>query len=91
MHRAFFASLLLTLDPACSQAQVFADFELKNGPVEFGRFTAQLDHLYSPHAVANFIRLAEGLVPWIDAEGIVRTGPFYDGLTFHRVIDGFMA
>ena len=89
MHRALFASLLLTLDPACSQAQVFADFELKNGPVEFGRFTAQLDHLYSPHAVANFIRLAEGLVPWIDAEGIVRTGPFYDGLTFHDTTSGF--
>ncbi len=45
-----------------------------------------------PNAVANFVGLARGIRPWWDAcaKAWVRR-PFYDGLTFHRVIPGFMA
>jgi peptidyl-prolyl cis-trans isomerase A (cyclophilin A) len=41
--------------------------------------------------VANFIGLATGERHWLDlVTGIARTNTFYDGLTFHRVISGFM-
>ncbi len=57
-----------------------------------GSFTCELKQVESPKAVANFIGLAEGSRTWIDpATGAVRSGiPYYDGLTFHRVISGFM-
>ena len=83
-----FTLILLLLAP-WAQAQILADFEISLQDKEFGRFTVQLDHYNSPHAAANFIRLAEGLVPWIDAgEGRVRKEPFYDGSTFHSVTSG---
>jgi peptidyl-prolyl cis-trans isomerase A (cyclophilin A) len=45
----------------------------------------------APIAVASFVGLATGQLPWRDPEtGRVRTDRFYDGLTFHRVIPGFM-
>jgi cyclophilin family peptidyl-prolyl cis-trans isomerase len=42
-----------------------------------GQFIVELDPSLAPNTVANFVDL-------------VRKG-FYDGLTFHRVLDGFMA
>jgi len=56
-----------------------------------GEFTAQLEMEAVPLTVANFIGLAEGSKTWMDleAEVLVRA-PFYEGITFHRVIDGFM-
>ncbi|PCJ39543.1 MAG: peptidylprolyl isomerase [SAR86 cluster bacterium] len=45
----------------------------------------------APETVANFIDLAEGRKSFLDPEsGALVTRPFYDGLIFHRVIDGFM-
>ncbi|MDG2091226.1 MAG: peptidylprolyl isomerase [Gammaproteobacteria bacterium] len=45
----------------------------------------------APATVANFIELAQGQKPFLDPEsGTMVTRPFYDGLIFHRVIDGFM-
>ena len=43
---------------------------------DYGTITVELDEDAAPETVANFISLAE-------------TG-FYDGLTFHRIIEGFM-
>ena len=51
-------------------------------------------HLFPNHApktVDNFVGLAEGTQEYTDSRtGETTTGRFYDGLGFHRVIDGFM-
>lgn len=45
----------------------------------------------APLAVANFIGLAEGTLPWIEAEtGIEVMRPMYDETLLHRVMEGFM-
>src|SRR5688500_4907568 len=44
---------------------------------------------HAPETVANFVGLATGTKEYTDDAG--RSGvPYYDGLGFHRVIDGFM-
>jgi peptidyl-prolyl cis-trans isomerase A (cyclophilin A) len=44
---------------------------------------------HAPATVQNFVGLAEGTKEY-RADGGRTEGPYYDGLTFHRVIDGFM-
>ena len=57
-----------------------------------GRLTCKTFDKLAPNAVANFIGLAEGTKDWTLAAGSVKQHGkrFYDGLTFHRVIPGFM-
>ena len=46
---------------------------------------------HAPTTVDNFVGLASGTKEYTDPEtGQQTTRRFYDGLTFHRVIDGFM-
>ncbi len=46
---------------------------------------------HAPKTVANFVGLATGTKEYADPEtGEQKTGRFYDGVGFHRVIDGFM-
>lgn len=56
-----------------------------------GTFRARLYDQEAPKTVANFIGLAEGTREWSDPRTNARTTqPYYDGVIFHRVIDGFM-
>ncbi|GAC1420011.1 MAG: hypothetical protein NVSMB62_13510 [Acidobacteriaceae bacterium] len=57
-----------------------------------GRMTCKTFPQIAPLAVDNFIGLAEGTRDWTDpATHTKRKGKrLYDGLTFHRVIPGFM-
>jgi peptidyl-prolyl cis-trans isomerase A (cyclophilin A) len=56
-----------------------------------GNFTIRLFEEDAPKTVANFVGLAEGTMEFIDPKTRQKTTrPYYDGLTFHRVIDGFM-
>jgi len=57
-----------------------------------GRLICKTFDRQAPNAVANFIGLAEGTKDWtINATHAKQHGKrFYDGLTFHRVIPGFM-
>lgn len=46
---------------------------------------------HAPKTVGNFVGLAEGTKQWRDPKtGAASNDHFYDGLTFHRVITGFM-
>ncbi|HHY85051.1 MAG TPA: peptidylprolyl isomerase [Verrucomicrobia bacterium] len=66
---------------------IYADFN-----TSMGSFTCRLDYAVAPKAVANFIGLATGQRAWLDApSGLVKTNPFFNGVTFHRVIAGFMS
>ena len=54
-----------------------------------GTITVELYFEKTPLTVINFVGLAEGTKDYNPVKG--RTdGPFYDGLTFHRVIANFM-
>ena len=56
-----------------------------------GSFTIRLFDQEAPNTVANFVGLAEGTKEWTTrATGEKKTAPFYDGIIFHRVINGFM-
>jgi len=53
-----------------------ADYYADIEIADYGTVTVQLDQSAAPATVANFVSLAES--------------GFYDGLTFHRIISGFM-
>jgi peptidyl-prolyl cis-trans isomerase A (cyclophilin A) len=57
-----------------------------------GNFTIELFDSQAPNTVANFVGLADGTKEWKDPKSgqAVKGKPFYDGIIFHRVIDGFM-
>jgi peptidyl-prolyl cis-trans isomerase A (cyclophilin A) len=57
-----------------------------------GRLTCKAFDKQTPNNVANFIGLAEGTKNWtLAATNQKQHGkPYYNGLTFHRVIPGFM-
>ena len=56
-----------------------------------GVFTVKLFDDKAPKTVENFVGLAEGTKEWTDPKTNQKVKrPFYDGLIFHRVIEGFM-
>jgi peptidyl-prolyl cis-trans isomerase A (cyclophilin A) len=74
-----------------------ASMVVPNGPfavmdTSMGRITCQFYQKQAPHAVANFIALAEGTKDWTDptTKKVMHHKPMYDGTTFHRVIPEFM-
>ena len=62
---------------------VYAEFVTSNGT-----FVAKLYHDEKPLTVSNFIDLAEGTNGMVSEE--FKGKKFYNGLTFHRVMDNFM-
>ena len=65
---------------------IYAEFN-----TSLGSYTCALHYAQSPKAVANFIGLATGQRAWLDLpSGVVKTNPYFNSLTFHRVIAGFM-
>ena len=56
-----------------------------------GSFSVRLFEDEVPNTVANFVGLAEGTKEFTDPKGGQKAKrPYFDGLIFHRVIDGFM-
>jgi peptidyl-prolyl cis-trans isomerase A (cyclophilin A) len=65
---------------------VFATFVTSEGT-----FKARLFDQEAPKTVENFVGLAEGTKDWIDPRTNQKVRqPYYDGVIFHRVINGFM-
>jgi Cyclophilin type peptidyl-prolyl cis-trans isomerase/CLD len=54
-----------------------------------GLFVCELFEKLTPVTVANFIGLTEGSKEWMTPKGDFVKKPYYDGVTFHRVIKGF--
>jgi peptidyl-prolyl cis-trans isomerase A (cyclophilin A) len=54
-----------------------------------GLFVCELFEKLTPVTTANFIGLAEGTKEWMTPKGDFVKKPYYDGVTFHRVIKGF--
>lgn len=66
--------------------KVTATLHTSQGDIRLNLFPDQ-----APKTVSNFVGLAEGTKDYAapNAKG-EKSGPFYDGVIFHRVIDGFM-
>lgn len=81
---------LAVFHPGNGSAQIYADVSLSGGVV--GNFTITLKPDKAPVTVANFIGLATGQNGWLDLQtGSIRHDPFYKGVTFHRVVAGFVS
>jgi peptidyl-prolyl cis-trans isomerase A (cyclophilin A) len=83
---------ILATGPAAAQEEqtlepgLYAQFTTTQGD-----FTIRLADRDAPRTVENFVGLAEGTKEWTDPKTREKVRrPFYDGLIFHRVIDGFM-
>jgi peptidyl-prolyl cis-trans isomerase A (cyclophilin A) len=87
---AFQAGGQLTAPPPGSPARepgLYARIE-----TTMGNITAKLFETETPITVKNFVDLAEGKKPFRDPKtGAMVTRPFYNGISFHRVIPRFMA
>ncbi len=62
---------------------LYADIE-----TTLGDMLLELEHEKTPVTVANFVTLAEGNSPFVTDS--LKDKPYYDGLTFHRVMKDFM-
>ncbi len=95
--RVFMSSLcgLLAVSVVGAQAgQAAKERKLKPGTyanfeTTEGNFTIRLFEKEAPKTVANFVGLAEGTIDTITGKP-GKSKPYYDGLTFHRIIAGFM-
>ena len=82
-----FAALLALSSPASYAVEALADGLYAVIHTPRGVITAELFPEKAPLTVANFVGLAEGTIPF---EGRQAGAPFYDGLTFYRVVPGFV-
>ncbi len=72
--------------PGNAYGDTFATLHTNRGDIRI-----QLMPFHAPKTVANFVGLADGSKEYRgeNASG-AKSGPFYDGSIFHRVISGFM-
>jgi peptidyl-prolyl cis-trans isomerase A (cyclophilin A) len=77
---------MITTERCLQVAQQTATLHTNHGDITVLLFGDQ-----APKTVDNFVGLASGTKEYTDPKtGERRSSKFYDGLTFHRVIDGFM-
>jgi len=70
---------------------LYATIQVSHGGQPMGAIVFKLYELESPVTVRNFVDLALGRKAWTDPKTGARVRrPLYNGLTFHRVIPGFM-
>jgi cyclophilin family peptidyl-prolyl cis-trans isomerase len=89
MNRIFLFVLSIAALVSCKNEHpdlpdgLYAEIETNKGTI-----VTTLDFENAPVTVANFITLAEGKNPYVSKK--YKGKPFYDGLTFHRVMANFM-
>ena len=82
----FAAGLLAQTPPAARAPGLYATFVTSQGNIVVKFFEKE-----APITVKNFVALAQGTKAFADPKTGQRvTRPLYNGLTFHRVIPGFM-
>ena len=88
--------LVIAALPCFAQGTV-PDVELPETPglyafieTSMGRIVALLYDDVAPITVQNFVDLARGTKATRDKKGNLVRKPYFDGLTFHRIIKGFM-
>ena len=82
---------LLRTEAVPSADGLCATFFIKRNGATLGDFTCSLNYQLAPRTVANFVGLATGSRGWMDfKKGGLSHKPFYDGITFHRVVAGFV-
>ena len=74
----------LSIEREDEAAVTLADGLYAQLETSLGTMTLSLEFEKCPITVCNFVSLAEGTM------ATERQGPYYDGLTFHRVIEDFM-
>jgi peptidyl-prolyl cis-trans isomerase A (cyclophilin A) len=86
------SALAVVVSTTSARGQIFADFTVSHGGAPLGTFRARLDHDKAPRTCANFIGLATGRRSWIKVTSgqLEVNKPYYDGLTFHRLIHNFV-
>jgi cyclophilin family peptidyl-prolyl cis-trans isomerase len=103
MNRRALAALVILAAPVWTQAPPKSAQPPEPEPTRFppgfyavintsvGPITAQLFEKETPNTVRNFVGLARGTQPWLDAKGRrVDKKPLYANIIFHRVIPQFM-
>jgi cyclophilin family peptidyl-prolyl cis-trans isomerase len=80
-----FAPLLLVAAAVAGDAPTAVDIITSKGVIRCELYPTEC-----PTTVATFCGLADGTTAWKDTSGAEQHRPFFDGLTFHRVIKGFM-
>ncbi len=90
-------ALCLAVSFACAAQQPAAAPPLPAEPglyavfdTSMGQIVARLFEEKAPNTVRNFVALARGQKATLDKKGALTRRPYYNGLTFHRVIKGFM-
>ncbi len=70
----------------CEDDRMFATLHTNHGDIRIELFPEN-----APKTVENFVGLARGTKEFTDPQtGEKVSRPFYDGVIFHRIIDGFM-
>src|SRR4029453_15059242 len=78
--------MMITTERCLQVPQQTATLHTNHGDINLTLFGDQ-----APKTVENFGGIASGTKEYADpTTGATQTRKFYDGLTFHRVIDGFM-
>lgn len=86
MYLRILTALFFLAPTLRAQDGMYADFA-----TSMGNFTVKLHFDKAPRTVANFIALATGSRAWMDIPtGDAKKKPYYNGLTFHRVVAGFV-
>src|SRR5205823_5463301 len=94
LSAAVAASALATVVNAADEKPKLPDGLYAEMDTSKGKILLQLEFEKTPLTVANFVGLAEGTKNYDKTPGSTTPKPegkpFYDGLTFHRCIPGFM-